>query len=88
MAEQQIEPGQRIRVFQEIDRREGNWTHETVGTVLSVKAEPTGSWHAHGKDTKLWLNRIRLQKEDGEITTIVVDQYTRWELLTERPSSV
>jgi hypothetical protein len=87
MAEHEIRPGQRIRVFQEIDRREGNWKHETIGTVLSVKAEQTGSWHASGKGGKLWLNRIRLRKDDGELTTIVVDQYTRLELLAEQPST-
>jgi uncharacterized protein YwbE len=87
MAGQEIKPGQRIRVLQEIDRREGNWTHGLVGMVLSVRAEKTGSWHAHGKSGKLWLSRIRLQKEGGEITTIVVDQHTRLEVLSDAPSS-
>jgi len=87
MAKQEIKPGQRIRVFQEIDRREGNWVHDLVGTVLSVRPEKTGSWHAHGKDDKLWLNRIRLRKEDGEIATVVVDQHTRLEVLADAGSS-
>lgn len=86
MAQQEIKAGQRIRVLQAIDRREGNWTHELVGTVLSVGAEKTGSWHAHGKDGKLWLNRIRLRKADGEITTVVIDQHTRVEVLPDSPS--
>jgi hypothetical protein len=81
MAKQEIRPGQRIRVFQEIERREGNWTHETVGTVLAIDAEETGSWHARGKTDKLWLTRIRLRKDSGEITTIVSDQRTRLEVL-------
>jgi hypothetical protein len=55
--------------------------------VLVVRAEPTGSWYAHGKDDKLWLNRIRLRKDDGEITTIVVDQHTRFEVLAGAPAS-
>ena len=87
MLKQQLKPGQRIRLFQEIDRREGNWTHEVVGTVLSVQSEPTGSWHAGGKNDKLWLNRIRLRKEDGEITSVVVDQHTRVEVLCDESSS-
>lgn len=87
MTEQRIEPGQRIRVSQEIDRREGNWTHELVGTVVAVTPEQSGSWHAHGEKGKLWLNRIRLQRDDGELTTIVVDHHTRVEVLTEAPSS-
>ena len=81
MAEHEIKPGERIRVRQEIERREGNWASETVGTVLSIDAEQTGSWYAAGKDRKLWLTRIRLQKDNGEITTIVSDRYTRLEIL-------
>jgi hypothetical protein len=87
MAKQDIKPGQRIRVFQEIERREGNWTHETAGTVLAVSAEPTGSWHARGKDDRLWLTRIRLRKDNGEVTTIVSDRYTRLEVLGETSSA-
>lgn len=85
MEKQELRPGQRIRVFQEIDRREGNWKHEVVGTILDVRPEPTGSWHAHGKNSKLWLNRIRLRKADGEVTTLVVDQHTRVETLRGEP---
>ena len=85
MTKQEIRPGQRIRVFQEIERREGSWAHETVGTVLAVDAEQTGSWHARGKNDKLWLTRIRLRKDNGEITTIVSDQCTRLEVLGDTP---
>jgi type 1 glutamine amidotransferase len=83
MANSELKPGQRVRVVQEIDRREGNWQHEVVGKVVWARPEPTGSWFAHGKNDKLWLGRVRLEKEDGELTTIVVDQHTRLELLDD-----
>lgn len=78
-----IKPGQRIRVDQEIDRREGNWHSHVIGRVLSVHPQKTGSWYAHGKDDRLWLNRVKLQKDDGEITLLSVDQHTRVEILEE-----
>lgn len=78
-----IKAGQRIRVHQQIDRREGNWETTVEGTVLEVLSKKTGSWHAHGKDDKLWLNRIKLQKADGEISYLVIDQYTRVEVLSD-----
>ena len=74
-------PGQRVRVTQEIDRREGAWQGRVEGTVVSVGAEKTGSWFAHSKDARLWLRRIRLQKDDGEITTLTIDPHTRVEVL-------
>lgn len=79
----QIKPGQRVRIHQEIDRREGNWVNTVEGTVVAAQPEKTGSWHAHGRDARLWLNRIRLKKPDGELTTIVIDQHTRLELVSD-----
>ena len=83
MTDTDLKPGQRVRVIQEIDRREGNWQREVVGKVVWVKSEPTGSWFAHGKNDKLWLRRLRLEKEDGELTTVVFDQHTRLEVLAD-----
>lgn len=76
-----LQPGQRVRFTQQVDRREGDWTNEVVGEVVNVTPERTGSWYAHGKDSKLWLYRVRLRKADGELTTLTVDQHTRYEIL-------
>lgn len=82
---QDVRPGQRIRVRQMIARREGAWSSEVIGEVLSVADEPTGSWFAHGKDDKLWLRRLRLRKADGDLTTVTVDQHTHIEVLEPAP---
>lgn len=87
MNPEQLSPGQRVRVSQRTERREGDWVRDIVGTVVSVASEQTGSWCAHGKDHKLWLRRIRLQRDDGEQTTIVVDQHIVLEQLAEAPGS-
>lgn len=81
-----ISVGQRIRVTQEVDRREGNWQLAVEGTVESVKPEKTGSWYAHGKDDKFWLYRIRVRKPDGELSTLIVDQNSRVEFIPDRPA--
>lgn len=77
----ELKPGQRVRVRQTIDRREGDWRSEVVGTVVEVAMRPTGSWFAHGHDNKFWLHRIVLQKPNGELSTLTVDQWTRIEPL-------
>lgn len=82
-----IRAGQKVRIIQEIDRREGPWINEVVGAVVDIKPQKTGSWYAHGKDYKLWLNRVLLRKADGELTTITVDQFTRVEVLEDAPAS-
>ncbi|MGE0479283.1 MAG: hypothetical protein AB7Q17_02305 [Phycisphaerae bacterium] len=77
----ELKPGQRIRIRQSIDRREGEWRLDVTGTIVQAELEPTGSWYAHSKDDKLWLTRIRLRKDNGELTTLTVDQHTEVELL-------
>ncbi len=87
MPEIDLKPGQKVRIVQAIDRREGSWSPAVVGTVLSVQPQKTGSWFAHGADDKLWLYRILLQKSDGEISTLTVDQHTRIEPADAHPAS-
>ena len=76
MAEADVRPGTRIKVTQRIDRRQGSWSSETIGTVLSVQAKPTGAWYAHGRNDKYWLVRIELQKDDGERSLLILDRHT------------
>ena len=77
-----ISPGQRIRVTQSIFGREVKWQSYVEGMVESCQPETTGSWYAHGKSDKLWLLRVRLVKNDGERTTLVIDHNSRVEILT------
>jgi len=72
-----LEPNQRIRVTQEIVSREGTWTTAVEGTVVYCQPRPTGSWFAHGKNDKLWLQRIRLRRDDGELIELSLDDRTR-----------
>ncbi len=76
-------PGQRVRVIQTVARREGDWTAPVEGALIEVTQAQTGSWYAHGKNGRLWLWRLMLKKADGEISVLVVDQYTTVELLDD-----
>ncbi len=77
----ELKPGQRIRVTQTIDRRAGDWHVAVEGIVQAVELGKTGSWFAHGKDDKFWLRRIRLRKDDGEITVLNLDRGSAIELV-------
>jgi len=81
-------PGQQIRIVQTVHRREGDWQQDVSGTVVSVRAEKTGSWYAHARNGQYWLYRIRLRKADGELTTLTIDQRTRIEPLGSAPAAL
>ncbi len=77
----QFEPGQRVQVTQQIPQRHRVWTTQVTGQVVRYEQRKTGSWYAHGKDDKLWLDRLVLRKDDGEIVVCNLDGYTHVELL-------
>lgn len=72
-------PGTRVRVTQQIPFAKGVTTTTIEGTILRFGQQKTGSWFAHGRDDKLWLDRLELKKADGELVTINLDQYSRVE---------
>ena len=75
-----LSPGTRVKVTQQIAARDYTWTSDVVGTVLGYEQKQTGSWYAHSKNDKLWLDRLTLRKEDGELITLNLDDNTRVEI--------
>ena len=76
----QIKPGASVLVTQQIPHRDRTWINEVRGTVVSFEQEQTGSWYAHSKNDKLWLDRLTLRRPDGELLTLNLDDYSHVEL--------
>lgn len=74
--EHQFPAGTPVRVQQSVDRREGAIEVQVVGVVEAWEELPTGSWYAHGRHDRLWLQRLKLRKADGELTLLVCDDRT------------
>jgi hypothetical protein len=81
---EELQPGQRVRIHQVIDRRAGDWHATVTGVVRRIDVSPTVSWFAHGKDGRLWLWRVELQKPDGELSVLNVDARSEIELLEDK----
>jgi hypothetical protein len=81
----QLKPGVTVRVTQQIPHRDHAWADEVRGTVVSYQQKQTGSWYAHSKNDKLWLDRLTLRRPDGELVTLNLDEYSRVEI--EKPSA-
>ena len=77
----QLVPGARVEVIQQIPHRDRTWTNSVRGTILNYQQRQTGSWFAHSKDDKLWLDRLQIQKEDGEVTILNLDEYSQVNVL-------
>lgn len=75
--QQQYQAGQRVRITQQIPKGDTYLSTTFEGTVQRYAQEKTGSWYAHSKDKKLWLDRLELRMDDGELRVVNLDQYTR-----------
>ena len=80
-------PGARVKITQQIPARHYAWSADVRGTVVEFGQRQTGSWFAHSKNDKLWLDRLVLRKADGEMTTLILDDYSRIEIEPATPAS-
>lgn len=79
---QQLVPGARVKVTQQIAARHYTLPTEITGTIVSFEQKKTGSWYAHSKDDRLWLDRLKIRKDDGEIVLLNLDEFSRVEVQT------
>ena len=68
--------GSRVRVTQRIPFAKRPLSTTIEGVIQRFGQQKTGSWFAHAKDDKLWLDRLELRKDDGEIVYVNLDQYS------------
>ena len=80
-------PGARVKVTQQIAGRDYTWTTTVTGTITEYAQKETGSWYAHSRDDKLWLDRLAIRKDDGEQTTLNLDEYSVVEVLSAPPAA-
>ena len=82
----QLAPGAKVKVTQQIAARDYTLTTVTTGTIVSYLQKTTGSWFAHSKNDKLWLDRLKIRKIDGEIITLNLDEYSLVEVEPAAPA--
>lgn len=87
IASTQLRPGLRVRVTQQVPRLSGPLMTAVEGTVVRAGQQKTGSWFAHGKDDKLWIDRLELRKEDGEEVVLNLDPNSSVEVIGGTPPS-
>lgn len=80
-------PGARVRVTQQIPHRDVAWTSPVEGVITRYRQAKTGSWFAHARDDQLWLDRLELRFDDGELTILNLDRYAVIEELAPPPAA-
>jgi ribosomal protein L19 len=74
---EELRPGDRIEVTHEVKVGSSKtWTTKTVGTVVNTERRRQGLHFRRNPDDKVFADMIILQREDGEQTTITMDEFT------------
>ena len=76
-----------VRVTQQIPHRTDTCTTNVTGRVLRQERQGSGSWFAGNKDDRVWLDRLVMEKADGEVTILNLDEYSVVEVLEGACSS-
>ena len=72
----QLQPDDKIEVLHEIKVGLKTWSTRTVGTVERTERRRHGLHFRRNVDDKVWSDVVILRRDDGEQTTITVDEFT------------
>ena len=71
-------PGDRIEVEHEVKVGSSKtWTTRTVGTVEHTERRRQGLHYRRNRDDKVFADVIVLRRDDGELTSVTMDEFTR-----------
>lgn len=85
MSEQQLrqlyadlQPGDRVEVVHHVKIGQREHTAQTVGVVVEKDRRECGldSGFRRNHDDKYWFDHLLLQKADGELCSVTMDEYT------------
>lgn len=75
---EQLEPGDRVEVIHGVTvGSSANWSTTTVGRVLRRERRRHGLHFRRNTDDKVFSDVLILARDDGELTTVTIDEYTR-----------
>lgn len=75
---QQLQPGDRVEVVHDVTvGSSGAWKTTTVGQVLRRERRRCGLHFRRNPDDKVYSDVLILARDDGELTTVTMDEFTR-----------
>jgi hypothetical protein len=72
----ELKAGDRIEILHEVKVGLKVWSTRTVGTVVRTDRRRHGLHFRRSGDDKVWSDIILLKRDDGEETTVSVDEFT------------
>ena len=71
-----LQPGDAIEVVHEVKVGQQRWTTTTRGNVVRIERRRHGLHFKRNPDDKVYSDMIILDRGDGELTTLTIDEFT------------
>ena len=71
-----LQPGDRVEVTHDIKVGFRNWSTKTLGTVVSKDRRRHSLHYNRNFDDKVYSDILILKRDDGELTTVTLDEYS------------
>lgn len=82
----ELEPGDRVQCTHEVKVGLKRWQQTTTGTVVRKFRRRHSLHFRRAADDKVYSDCLVLSREDGELTTVTIDEFTVLDKLAEAPS--
>jgi hypothetical protein len=85
---QSLRPGDRVEIRHEVKVGFRTWTTTTVGAVVKTDRRRHGLHHDRNFDDAVFSDIIVVRRDDGELTTVTLDEYSELRKVAsgERPA--
>jgi hypothetical protein len=71
-----LKPGDRVEVVHQVRVGQSKWQSMTVGTVVRTERRRHSLHYRRSGDDRVFSDVIVLSRDDGELTTVTVDEFT------------
>lgn len=72
----ELKPGDRVRLEHEVKVGQKTWTSALVATVERKERRRHGLHYRRNVDDKVFSDVLVLRHDDGELTTVTIDEFT------------
>ena len=72
-----LQPGDQVELTHEVKVGFKSWETMTTGEVVHAQRRRHGLHHRRNFDDKAFSDVIVLKREDGELTTVTLDEFSR-----------
>lgn len=84
---EELQPGDRVEVTHEVKVGMKTWQTVTVGTVVSKERRRHGLHFRRNVDDKVYSDILLVRRDDGELTTATIDEFTDLKRLAAAPAA-